>query len=382
MEFSFLTSSNITFGPGAVQGLPALGSSALLVLGRSESPRNEGLEQQIRALVEVGAVARCTREPTVQEVDDAVEAARRGSCDWVVGAGGGAVIDCAKAASAMMSNPGSLEDYLEGVGKELPIDEIPAPMVAVPTTAGTGAEVTKNAVISGPGYKKSVRSPMMIPSVALVDPELTHSMPPEVTASCGMDAMVQCVESYLSRNASPLTDGLALQGMAAAGRSLARACKDGGDVEARQDMALASLLGGICLANAGLGAVHGFASPLGALFPIPHGVACAALFPQVLWANMEASKGTEQEARLLQRTAAVSRALGASVAAEDLAAAQEGLEWIASLQQEISIPRLSAVGITREDFPKLVQGARGSSMRYNPVELSDEQLTVILEAAF
>ncbi len=351
-------------------------------MGRPESAHNQILEQKIRELVEVGAVARCTREPTAEEVADALAAAGRAGCDWVVSAGGGAVLDCGKAVSALIANDGSLEDYLEGVGRELTLLHEPAPMVAVPTTAGTGSEVTKNAVISGPGYKKSMRDPMMIPRVALVDSELTHTMPPAVTASCGMDALVQCVESYLSRSASPLTDGLALQGIAAAGRSLIGAFRDGHDAEAREGMALASLTGGICLANAGLGAVHGFASPLGALFPIPHGVACAALFPQVIQANMEAAGGTGQYGRLLHRTATVARTLGASVAADDAEAAAEGLAWITSLQQELGIPRLSAMGVTQEDFPRLVQGSRGSSMRYNPVHLNDDQLTAILAAAF
>ena len=380
MEFSFLTAPEIIFGAGALGRLSKLGERALLVLGR-ESERNRELARMVGEQVAVGAVARCEREPTVAEVDRAVERARAGRCDWVVAAGGGAVLDCGKAASAMMTNPGSLEDYLEGVGEGLTIHERPAPMVAAPTTAGTGSEVTKNAVISGPSYKKSVRSPMMIPRVALVDPLVTHTMPPAVTASCGMDALVQCVESYLSRGASPLTDGLALQGAAAAGRSLARAFERGGDAGARQDMALASLLGGVCLANAGLGAVHGFASPLGALFPIPHGVACAAIFPQVLGANLEASQDTEEGARLLRRTARVVRVMGASTSPDDGAAVEQGLAWLSRLQRRVEIPRLGALGIKPEDFPRLVAGSRGSSMRYNPVDLSDEQLTGILEAA-
>jgi len=383
MGFSFLTAPQIIFESGALTAgsLPCMGERALLVLGR-DTARNQELARIVGEGVAVGAVARCEREPTVAEVDLAVERARAGRCDWVVAAGGGAVLDCGKAAAAMMSNPGSLEDYLEGVGKELSIDARPAPMIAAPTTAGTGSEVTKNAVISGPTYKKSVRSPMMIPEVALVDPLVTHTMPPDVTASCGMDAMVQCVESYLSRGASPITDGLALQGAAAAGRSLGRAFDNGGDAEAREDMALASLLGGVCLANAGLGAVHGFASPLGALFPIPHGVACAAIFPQVLRANLEASESSETGPRLLRRTAQVARCMGASSSPDDRTAVEEGIDWVAALQRRIGIPRLGALGIKREDFPRLVAGSRGSSMRYNPVELTDEQLTRILEAAF
>jgi alcohol dehydrogenase class IV len=248
-------------------------------------------------------------------------------------------------------------------------------MVAVPTTAGTGSEVTKNAVISGPGYKKSVRSPLLIPRLALVDPELLRGLPAAVAASCGMDALTQLVEAYLSKNASAFTDGLALQGIAAAGASLLEACR-GDSAAAREGMALASLLGGVCLANAGLGAVHGFASPLGALFPVSHGVACAALLPQVVRANLAA--GGEA---LQRRFARVAEALTGERFADEQEAAARGLERLEALQRELDIPRLSALGITEDRLPEIVRGSRGSSMRYNPVELTDEQLIGILRAA-
>lgn len=310
--------------------------------------------------------------------------ATEASCDGVLAVGGGAVLDCGKAAAAMLSNGGPLIDYLEGVGSGRQVTVAPVSLIAVPTTAGTGSEVTKNAVISGPDYKKSLRSPLMIPRVALVDPELTLSMPPEVTASCGMDALTQLIEAYLSRGASPLTDGLALQGIAAAGRSgaLLRAVQQGDDAGAREQMALASLLGGITLANAGLGAVHGFASPLGALFPIPHGVACAALLPQVVRANLEASRGTEHEQRVFGRVCDLAAALLPDPPAQHGERAEAVVEKLTEIQKEVGIPGLGRLGVTPEDFPRIIAGARGSSMRYNPLHLTDEQLEAILGEAF
>jgi alcohol dehydrogenase class IV len=382
--FEFTTAPRIVFGAGAAARLTeltrAFGDRVLLVLGGASANRS-GLAARLRNELSPCAEARCADEPSVDEVDRAVAAGRAGHCDVVVAVGGGSVLDCGKAAAGMMTNPGSLIDYLEGVGVGRTIEALPLPMIAVPTTAGTGSEVTKNAVISGPGYKKSVRSPLLIPKVALVDPELTYSMPSEVTASCGMDALTQLIESYLSKNASPMTDGLALRGIVAAGQSLARAFADPSDAEAREGMALASLLGGICLANAGLGAVHGFAAPLGAILKIPHGVACAALLPQVIRANLEAARGTAQEHRLRARFAAVAEALtGERFDAKDRAI-EAGLGAIARLQRDVQIPGLATLGTTEAHVAPLVRGSRGSSMRYNPVELTDLQLEAILREA-
>ncbi len=378
MEFQFLTSPRIIFGAGAVDQLGEVvaehGERPLLVLGGEET--GGARHEQMIERVSPAAVGHCHREPTAEDVDGVVAGAREKGCDVVVAAGGGAVLDCGKAASAMLTNPGSLEEYLEGVGTGRAIEMPPCPTVAVPTTAGTGSEVTKNAVISGPGYKKSVRSPMMIPKVALVDPRLTRTMSPALTASCGMDALIQLMEAYISRSATPMTDGLAIQGVELAGWSLPRAFADGDDDEAREAMALASLLGGVCLANAGLGAVHGFASPLGALFPIPHGVACAALLPQVMEANLRASRDTEVEKRVWSRFAMLMQTLTGQ--RNDV---ETGLEILGDLQQKLSIPRLGELGVSEADFPRIVAGARGSSMGYNPVALTDEQLTGILAAA-
>ncbi len=385
MELEFCTAPRIIFGPGTVGQLadlvPAHGARALLVLGGA-SAEASGLAARLRRLVPVGAEVRCAREPTVEDVDHAVQAARDGRCDVVVAVGGGSVLDCGKAAAGMLTNGGSLLEYLEGVGSGRQLERPAAPMIAAPTTAGTGSEVTRNAVISGPGYKKSIRSPLLIPRVALVDPVLTHGTPPAVTAACGMDALTQLCEAYISRGASPLTDGLALEGIRAAGRCLERAFKTPEDPVAREGMALAALLGGICLANAGLGAVHGFASPLGALFPIPHGVACAALLPQVLRRNMEAAFGTTAgRERLRERFVKLSEAFTGHRFTDATSCIDAGLSMIQHLQRVLGIPRLRALGVSEADLPRLVAGARGSSMRGNPVELSDEQLEATLRDA-
>ena len=381
--FEFLTAPRIVFGPGSVDRLPELlpgVERVLLVVGKS-SARRSGLLARLEGLLPIAAVASCAGEPTVADVDRTVELGRAAACDAVVAAGGGAAMDCGKAASGMMTNPGSLCDYLEGVGIGLSVEQPPLPMVALPTTAGTGSEVTKNAVISGPGFKKSIRSPLLIPRVALVDPELTHGLPPAVTAACGMDALTQLVESYLSRSASPMTDGLALRGIAAAGSGLLSAYRRPDDAAAREDMALASLLGGVCLANAGLGAVHGFASPLGALLPIPHGVACAALLPQVVRANLTAASGTAVEARVRRRVARMAGALTGRAFPTEQEAIESGVAALEQLQRSLATPRLSALGLTEGHLAEVVGGARGSSMRYNPVDLSDSELETALRAA-
>lgn len=380
--FELVTAPRIVFGAGALAKLEtiarSLGGRALLVVGGASAERS-GLLAGLERSLPVAAVARCAHEPTVADVDDAVEAARAASCDLVVAAGGGSVLDCGKAAAGLLANGGSLVEYLEGVGSGRELTRPATPLVAVPTTAGTGSEVTKNAVVSGPGFKKSVRSPLLVPRVALVDPELTRGLPREVAAACGMDALTQLIEPCLSRSANPLCDGLALQGVAAAGRSLSRAVLEPDD-ESREGMALASLLGGICLANAGLGAVHGIAASLGALFPIPHGVACAAILPQTVRANLRAAQGADGD-RLRLRFAQVSEALCGRRFVDRASAIDAGLSTLQTLQRELAIPSLSRLGIGEVDLPRIVAGSRGSSMRFNPVELTDDELTSILRAS-
>jgi alcohol dehydrogenase class IV len=381
--FEFYTAARIVFAEGALGRLEQLasglgGGRCLLIVGADSAARS-GLLTRLSALLEVGAIVRCGGEPSVVDIDLAVQKARQAGCQLVVAAGGGSVLDCGKAVSGLLTNPGSVLDYLEGVGRGQQITQPAAPLIAIPTTAGTGSEVTKNAVISGEGFKKSIRSPLLIPRIALVDPELTISLPAKQTAACGMDALTQLIESYLSIGANPLSDALALDGIRRAGEALWRVYKQPGDRKARHDMALASLLGGICLANAGLGAVHGFASPLGAFFPIPHGVACAALLPQTIKMNLEASRGRPEGTRIFARFAQVAETLCEQSFEKTEQAVEVGLSFLFDLQRDLEIPRLSAYGLDSSDARrKVVENARGSSMKFNPITLSDAQLDSVL----
>jgi len=381
MLFEFATATRIVFGPRALDKiLPefrGLGRRALLVSGTD--PRlSDSLLDKLKSLGLETVPLPAKGEPSVDSALAGVLAARDGRCDFVIGIGGGSAIDLGKAISALLTNPGDLNDYLEVVGKGLTLQHPAAPYVAIPTTAGTGSEVTRNAVITceAQRFKASLRSPHLVPRVALVDPALTHSMPPEVTASTGLDALTQLIEPYVCTRAQPLTDALALAGMRRVMRSLRRAVEHGEDAGARDDMALAALFGGMCLANAGLGAVHGFAAPLGASFPVPHGVACAALLPHVMAANVAALREQAPDGEGLRRYAEVSEVL---VGRADVDAA---IAAVAALVEELRIPRLSRYGLDESHVAELAALARrASSMRANPVELSDAALCECLRRA-
>ena len=276
-SFEFFSAARIVFGPGRIRELGALAAnlgSKVLLIFNGPLP-----EETVNAAAFVGVELTRHRqhgEPTVSQVDEAVAEARKAGCDLVIGLGGGSAIDSAKAVAGLLTNGGTAIDYMEVVGAGKKIYRPAAPWIAVPTTAGTGAEVTRNAVIGCPEkrFKASLRSEHLLPRIVLVDPALGVGIPPDVTARCGMDALCQLIESYASINAGPLTDALALFGIPLAARALPAACRNGGDVVARCDMALAAMLSGMTLTNAGLGAVHGFAAPLRANFPAPHGTIC------------------------------------------------------------------------------------------------------------
>jgi len=280
----------------------------------------------------------------------------------------------------MLANPGELEDYLEVIGAAKPLTQPAAPCIAIPTTAGTGAEVTRNSVLGAPDYrvKVSVRSPFLLPRLAIVDPLLTHSLPPAITASTGMDALTQLLEAYVSGKANPITDAICREGLTRAGRSLKRVYENGSDAAAREDMSLASLFGGLALANAGLGAVHGLAGPLGGMFPIPHGVACARLLPFVMEANLNALARIQSESAALSRYQEIAQMVTRNPAASPA----DGLAWIQNLCQSIKIPSLSEFGVKPEDLPVIAAKARhSSSIKGNPVLLSEEELVGILQNA-
>jgi alcohol dehydrogenase class IV len=302
------------------------------------------------------------------------------NCDLVIGIGGGSSIDTGKATAALLTNPGDPLDYLEVIGKGQPLQNPPLPYIAIPTTAGTGSEVTRNAVLGSPeqAFKVSLRSALMLPRLAIVDPELTYSLPPLPTATTGLDALTQLIEPYTSVKANPMTDPLCRDGMALVARSLRRAYLDGKDKAARRDMSLASLFGGLALANAGLGAAHGFAAPFGGMFPAPHGAICARLLPFVMETNILALRQRDPDSPVLKRYDEVARILTGYPNAK----AMEGVSWVKDLCAAMNIPSLSTYGMTPRDIPEMVKkGKSASSMKANPLVLTDDELTNILENA-
>lgn len=381
--FEFATAQQILFGVGLAARLPglarSLGSRVLVVAGSN----NPDLLLLVDALSDAGlvsAVVEVIGEPSVPQVLAHVATAREHACDAVVAIGGGSAIDTAKAVAALLTNPGDPLDYMEVVGRGLPLRVASAPVIAVPTTAGTGAEVTRNAVLAVPErkVKVSLRSPTMLPRIALVDPALTYSLPAAITASTGLDALTQCIEPFVSNQANPLSDAVAREGMVRAARSLQRAVRDGGDIEARADMAMASLCGGLALANAKLGAVHGFAGVIGGMFPIPHGIVCARLLPFVLETNVAAlaKRGDDPLARA--RFDEVARLVTGDAQAD----ASAGVGWVQRLCADLDVPGLGVYGVEPGDFDDIVvKSQQASSMKGNPITLLDEELRSILAQA-
>jgi alcohol dehydrogenase class IV len=385
MSFEFATAGRIVFGAGTLgQAAPAAaalhpGARVLVVTGRTGAQAGPLLRQ----LTAHGLTAvrwPVEAEPTVDLVRTGVQAARAGGCNLVIGLGGGSVLDAGKAVAALLANEGDPLDYLEVIGRGRPLAAPSVPYIAIPTTAGTGSEVTRNAVLGSLEHKVkvSLRSPFMLPVLAIVDPELTYALPPEVTASTGLDALTQLVEPFVSNRANPLTDAICREGLRRAARSLRRACKHGDDAAAREDMALASLCGGLALANARLGAVHGFANPIGGLHPAPHGAVCARLLPVVMAVNVRALQARQPDSPALPRYAEVAQLL----TGEPAATALDGVRWLADLGAALSIRPLAAYGLQRADFPVLIQRAlAASSMQGNPIPLVPDELNEILEKA-
>ena len=384
MKFEFATATRIIFGHHTIKEVGPIaadmGHRVVVVTGRTSERAGQLVEElETRGL---GTVTfNVPGEPTTATVLEGVEQARQAGSDIVIGMGGGSVLDTGKAIAALLTNSGNLMDYLEIVGDGKQILQAPAPYIAIPTTAGTGAEVTRNAVIGSPehGVKVSMRSPLMLPSIAVIDPRLTLSMPPPLTAFTGLDALTQLMEAFVSNKANPLTDGICREGMGRAARSLRKAFEDGKDDAAREDMALASLFGGLALANAGLGAVHGFAGPLGGMFPVPHGAICGLLLPHIMEANVYALKTRAPDSPALARYEEVAQILtGISTAS-----VMDGVKWVQDLCAIFQIPPLSAYDLQEKDFPDVVAKVRrASSTKGNPVILTDDELTQILDKAF
>ncbi len=386
-RFEFATPNRILFGSGVAAelgtlaaGLPgaASGGRALVVTGQAVE-RASLLIDHLQAGGLAVSVFHVEHEPTTDLVQAGVRAAREAGCDRVIGIGGGSVLDAGKAIAALVTNPGDLLDYLEVIGRALPLAHTPLPYIAVPTTAGTGTEVTRNAVLLSPTHrvKVSLRSPLMLPRLAVVDPELTYSMPPAVTASTGLDALTQVIEPYVCNRTNPLTDAICREGMARAARGL-RPAYETGDPAAREAMCVASLCGGLALANARLGAVHGFAGVLGGMFPAPHGAVCARLLPFVMEANLRALQARERDNPVLRRYDEVARIL----TGQPDATAAAGVVWVQVLGEALAVPPLGDYGLTETAIPAVVEAAaRASSMQGNPIKLTPDELEGILHRA-
>lgn len=383
LRFEFATATRILFGNGTVKEAGVLaaemGSHALVVGGKTPA-RAEPLMAIFQAAGVNSKYFPIPDEPTVEMVDQGMQSARKAGCDMVVGFGGGSAMDAAKAIAILLSNPGDIYDYLEVIGRGKQFSQPSLACIAIPTTSGTGSEVTKNAVIASPKdrVKVSLRHNTLLPRLALVDPELTHSAPPKTTAFAGMDALTQLIEPFVSPKANPLTDGLCREGLRRAARSLRKAYRDGSDAAAREDLSVASLFGGLCLANAGLGVVHGFSGVMGGMYAIPHGALCARLLPYGTEVNYRALKARDPHSPALGRY----HELASILTGKDDASIEDLVAWLQALVSELKIPTLGDFRVPGADFPTVVLlSRRSSSMKANAIQLSDEELKEILEKA-
>lgn len=376
VSFEFATATRIAFGAGKIAEVPAAlrAHGARRVFVTTNGPRLPAVEAALTSAGIESVVFRVDHEPTLDMVRAGVSRLLREGCDAVLGLGGGSAIDLGKAVAALATNPGDPLDYLEVVGRGQALRVRPLPFVAVPTTAGTGAEVTRNAVIGvvNAGVKVSLRSPHMLPVLAVIDPDLLVGLPARVVAASGLDAFVHLSEAFVSCKANPITDALAIEGLRRSARSLRRAVESGLDETTREDLSAASLMGGLCLANAGLGAVHGFAGPLGGTLSAPHGQICAALLPAVMDVNLRALN--ERQPVALDRYTQMATV----ITGKPTASASDGVAWIRELCAALDMDGLGAFGMTPAAVPAAVAKAKAaSSMRGNPVALTDAELTEI-----
>jgi len=382
-KFEFMTSDRIIFERGALANIGEYsrpyGKKALIVTGSRDVVSDE-----IRGYLEKTGIAsahfKVTGEPSLKTTKIGLDLARDEKCDMVIACGGGSVIDSGKIIAAMLKNPGEILSYLEVIGEGKALSSPSAPCIVIPTTAGTGAEVTKNAVISSEEHKLkvSLRSSYMFPELVLLDPLLTLTMPQSVTASTGLDALTQVLEPFVSHLANPVTDAFCREGMRLASRALRKAYDHGDDLEAREEMLLASLFGGIALANAKLGVVHGFAGVIGGMYGIPHGIVCAGLLPYSIETNVKALMEREKENPAVARYKEAAEILTGN---RD-ASIEDGMKWIMDLCDHLSIPRFKEYGLKEQDFPDVIEKSmRASSMKGNPIVLTYEELEELLRKA-
>jgi alcohol dehydrogenase class IV len=380
VQFQLAIPGDIRFGAGRVSELPAaladLGASRVLIVTGRTTTRADGIRSALQQAGISSVVLGVATEPSIERVRAAVDVILETRCDAVLGFGGGSALDVAKAVAVLATSGTDPMDHLEVIGAGRPIERPGLPCIAVPTTAGTGSEVTRNSVLSGGGVKASLRSPLLLPKVALVDPDLLVGVPKPTIAASGMDALSQLIEPLLSQRANPFTDALARDGIRRSARSLRRAYQDGmQDAEVREDLAMASLFSGICLANAGLGAVHGLAAAAGARLSAPHGAVCAAVLAAAMEVNLHALGERAPDHPAVQRIAEVATLLTGRPDAR----AEDAIGWLQELTATLSIPGLATYGLDQDHIAELVKAAqRASSMRGNPIELDDNEVTEIV----
>jgi len=388
-DFSIAKLPRLEFGSGALNKLPDIiqryGTSILLVTGGNSFRASYKWHDLINDLNDRGIIwEHCTvaEEPSPMLVDEIVKAFADYSFEVVVGIGGGSALDAAKAIAGLLPVQRSVMDYLEGVGPELKYEGPNVPFIAVPTTAGTGSEATKNAVLSiqgESGFKKSFRHEKLVAEYAIVDPDLLSTCPPSVIAANGMDAITQLIESYVSVNSNVFTDALAISGLRAARDGLLPLYQQSGQSpEAREKMAYAAMVSGITLAQVGLGSVHGLASPLGAFFPIPHGVVCGTLVAVASDVNIKSMQLREPNNKALKKYVTVAEILCEKRIRDPQAAYSELIAMLDKWISQLMLPRLSFYGVNEKHVPKIVKHSRGSSMKTNPIVLADEEIAEII----
>jgi alcohol dehydrogenase class IV len=381
MEFEFATASKIIFGPGKLNSIGALielfGNRVLIVSG---APLE--ISGRLLNLLELRdnkcTVIKIKDEPTVDIIYEVVELARDTKPDALIGIGGGSAIDTAKSTAALLTNPGDVTDYLEVIGLNKTLNHPSLPLIAIPTTSGTGSEVTRNAVIGSPQHhvKVSLRSPYLLPRIALIDPELTVSVPPTITAITGLDTLTQLIEPFTCNSTNPITDAICMEGIQRVARSLLQAYDNGNDLRAREDMSLAALFSGLALANARLGAVHGLAGPIGGEINAHHGAICASLLPNVMTTNISALRHRPPEHPALERYATIGKLLSGNPAATP----ETGIQWVRNFCLHSNIRPLSSFGLVENQFTDIIEKTlKASSMKGNPITLNVDELRNILQ---
>jgi alcohol dehydrogenase class IV len=380
LQFQLTVPTDIRFGAGRASEIPdalaGLGASRVLVVTGRSTSRADGVRAALTEADISSMVFQVAAEPSIERVRTAVELLAKTGCDAVLGFGGGSALDVAKAAAVLATSGKDPLEHLEVIGAGRPIESPGLPCVAVPTTAGTGSEVTRNSVLSGGGVKASLRSPLLLPKVALVDPDLLVGVPRPTVAASGMDALSQLIEPLLSQRANPFTDALAREGIRRSARSLRRAYQEGmEDAGVREDLALASLFSGMCLANSGLGAVHGLAAAAGARLSAPHGAVCAAVLAAAMEINLQALHDRAPEHPALHRMVELATVL----TGRPEATPEDAIAWLQDLTAALTIPGLASYGLDEAGIEAVVAAAqKASSMRGNPIELRDEEVREIV----